>query len=56
MEEERKISLENSDKLCIVGDALVVPEALLLRGYKRMNYSDVKFLKTTHEIIVWSQN
>jgi len=52
MEEERKKELENSDKLCIVGDALVVPEELEARGYKKMNYSDVKFIKDKNEIIV----
>lgn len=37
MEEERKKELETCDKLCIVGEALLIPEILESMSYKKMN-------------------
>jgi len=56
MEEDRKKELEICDKLCIVGESILVPEVVESKGYRKMNYTDIKFVKDKKGIFVWSQN
>lgn len=56
MEEERKKELERSDQLCILGESVIVPDIMEAKGYIKMSYADVKFVKGKKDIFVWSQN
>lgn len=56
MEEERKKELESADKLCILGESIMIPDILMAAGYTKMSQADIKFVKDKKNIITWSQN